>query len=57
MSVPRRRLRNRLMLAFAGFTVVVAAVFGLYAAVFAYTVEDQFFDTMLEREAAAQLRT
>ncbi len=56
MSRPRRRLRNRLMLAFAGFAILVAAVFGLYVAVFSYAVEDQFFNTMLQREAAAQLR-
>ncbi len=56
MSQPRRRLRNRLMLAFAGFAIVVASVFGLYVVVFSYAVEDQFFNALLEREAAAQLR-
>jgi signal transduction histidine kinase len=53
-SPPRRRLRNRLMLAFAGFTVLVAAVFALYVALFVYAVEDQLFETMLDREVAAQ---
>lgn len=52
MSRPRRRLRQRLMLAFAAITLAVAALFGLYAAVFAYAVEDSFFEAMLEREAA-----
>jgi signal transduction histidine kinase len=51
---PRRKLRNRLMLAFAGFTLLVATVFGLYVAVFAYSVEDLFFQAALEREAAVQ---
>jgi hypothetical protein len=55
-SPPRKRLRNRLMLAFAGFTLVVAALFGLYVAVFAYAVEDMFFNGLLEREAAEQLQ-
>lgn len=53
-SLPRRRLRNRLMLVFAGFTLLLAALFGLYALLFVYTVEDRLFDTLLEREAAAQ---
>lgn len=53
---PKRRLRNRLMLAFAGFALSVAALFGLYAVAFMYATEDAFFDSMLEQEAAAQLR-
>ena len=52
--LPRRRLRNRLMLAFAGFTVLVATVFALYLLLFVYAVEDQLFETMLDREVAAQ---
>ena len=54
IAVPRRRLRNRLMLAFAGFTLLVAALFALYVLLFVYTVEDQLFETMLDREVAAQ---
>ncbi|KRA40067.1 HAMP domain-containing sensor histidine kinase [Pseudoxanthomonas sp. Root630] len=54
-ALPRRRLRNRMMLVFAGFTLVLAALFGLYTLLFVYTVEDQLFDTLLEREAAMQL--
>ena len=53
-TTPRRRLRNHLMLAFAGFTVLVAAVFALYLVLFVYAVEDQLFETMLDREVAAQ---
>jgi signal transduction histidine kinase len=53
---PRRRLRNRLMLAFAGFALSVAALFGLYAVSFMYATEDAFFESMLEQEAATQLR-
>lgn len=52
----RNRLRNRLMLVFAGFTMGVAALFGLYAAVFVYAVEDKFFNAMLQHEADRQLR-
>lgn len=52
----RRRLRSRLMLAFAGFTLLVAALFGLYAVAFVYTVEDRFFEAMLEQEGTHQLR-
>jgi signal transduction histidine kinase len=52
MKRPQRRLRRRLMLAFAGFTLAVATLFGLYAAVFVYMVEDRFFQSMLGREAA-----
>ncbi|MGY1408108.1 sensor histidine kinase [Luteimonas sp. A611] len=44
------------MLAFAGFTLAVTALFGLYAVVFAYTVEDMFFSGMLQREASEQLQ-
>ncbi len=53
---PRRRLRNRLMLAFGTFTVVVAAVFAVYVLLFVYSVEDHLFGAMLDREAATQLR-
>lgn len=55
-ATPRKRLRNRLMLGFAGFTLVVATLFGLYVAVFAYAVEDMFFNGLLEREANEQLQ-
>ncbi|MDQ3618277.1 MAG: HAMP domain-containing histidine kinase [Pseudomonadota bacterium] len=55
MTRPRRRLRHRLMLAFAGFTLAVTALFGLYAVAFVYSVEDEFFEAMLQQEAAAQL--
>ncbi len=51
-----RRLQRRLMLAFAGFALLTAALFGMYALVFMYAVEDQFFEAMLDQEVAAQLR-
>ncbi|MEO8010427.1 MAG: HAMP domain-containing sensor histidine kinase [Dokdonella sp.] len=51
-----QRLRNRLMLAFASFALGVAALFALYAAVFVYTVEDTFFNTMLVQEGQLQLQ-
>lgn len=48
----RRRLRHRLMLAFAAFTTLTAALFGFYALVFMYATEDEFFDNLLRQEAA-----
>jgi signal transduction histidine kinase len=56
MTRPARRLQSRLMLAFAGFALFVATLFGLYAVAFMYAVEDAFFDAMLEQEVAAQVR-
>jgi signal transduction histidine kinase len=56
MSRPPWPLQRRLMLAFAGFSLLVVTVFGLYAMVFMYAVEDEFFETMLEQEAAQQLQ-
>lgn len=44
-------LQRRLMLAFAAFTLVVAALFGLFAMAFTYAVEDRFIDQLLHREA------
>ncbi|MBX9401381.1 HAMP domain-containing histidine kinase [Lysobacter sp. BMK333-48F3] len=52
MSLPRQRLRNRLMLAFAAFALFVAGLFGLYAISFMYATEDAFFDAALAQEAA-----
>ena len=56
MTRPALRLQSRLMVAFAGFALFTAALFGLYGIVFMYAVEDAFFDAMLEQEVAAQLR-
>jgi signal transduction histidine kinase len=53
---PARRLERRLMLAFAGFVLLVAALFGLFAFAFMYSVEDAFFETHLADEAVLQLR-
>ncbi len=55
MSRPVHRLRRRLVFAFSGFTVVVAAVFALYAVVFMYTVEDSIFNARLQQEADRQM--
>lgn len=52
---PRGRLRNRLMLAFAGFSLLVAALYGFYVVLFAYLVEDRFFQDLLRQEAQVQL--
>lgn len=54
MSRPVHRLRRRLVIAFSGFTLLVAAVFGLYAVVFMYTVEDSVFNARLQQEAQRQ---
>ncbi|KPF45913.1 hypothetical protein IP87_13995, partial [beta proteobacterium AAP121] len=47
-------LHRRWMLAGALFTVVVTALFGLFAMAFVYTVEDRFFERLLQQEAQAQ---
>lgn len=57
MRRPVRQLRRHLVLAFTAFTVLVASVFGLYAVVFMYAVEDSVFEAQLAREAAVQLAT
>ena len=54
MKRPRQRLRRRLMLVFAAFSLTISAVFALYALVFAYTTEDAFFAAQLSDEAARQ---
>ena len=51
----RPRLQRRLMLAFTGYTLLVSALFGLFAMTFVYTVEDRFFDIALAQEARRQL--
>lgn len=48
-------LHRRWMLALALFTVVVTALFGLFAMVFVYTVEDRFLERLLRQEAVAQM--
>lgn len=50
----RPRLQQRLMLAFTTYTLLVSAVFGLFAMAFVYAVEDQFFNTALRQEAQRQ---
>lgn len=50
----KHRLHRRLMLALATFTLAVSALFGLFAMAFVYTVEDEFFERLLEKEAVRQ---
>jgi len=50
----RPRLQQRLMFAFAGFSLLVATVLGALAIVFVYVVEDQFFVAALRAEAERQ---
>ena len=47
-------LHRRWMLALALFTLAVTALFGLFAMAFVYTVEDRFFERLLQQEAQAQ---
>jgi signal transduction histidine kinase len=47
-------LHRRWMLAAALFTLAVTALFGLFAMAFVYTVEDRFFERLLQQEAQAQ---
>lgn len=51
----RPRLQRRLMLAFSGYALAVCALFGLFAMMLAYAVEDEFFDGVLRQEAQRQL--
>lgn len=50
----RPRLQRRLMLAFSGYALAVCALFGLFAMMLAYAVEDEFFDSALRQEAQRQ---
>lgn len=45
-------LRARIVIAFVGFALAVAVIFGLSATVFVYSVEDAFFEATLNEEAA-----
>lgn len=45
---PHRRLRRRILLAFAGFTLLLALAFGFFAAVMVYAVEDALLAGLLE---------
>jgi signal transduction histidine kinase len=56
MSRPSASLRRRLMWAFALYTVLVAGLFGLYAATFMYSVEDGLLEAALQQEADVLLR-
>lgn len=49
-------LRRRLTLALVATAVAAAACFSLMGIVFVYTVEDDFFDRMLEQEAPGVVR-
>jgi len=47
-------MHRRLMAVFAGFTLGVTALFGLFAMAFVYSVEDRFLEQLLAQEAARQ---
>lgn len=44
-------MQRRLMLVFAAFTLLVAVLFGLFAMLFVYNVEDRVFERQLQSEA------
>lgn len=50
-------LRNRMVAAFALFALATALCFSLFSLLFVYSVEDSFFDKMLQEEAAHQQRS
>jgi signal transduction histidine kinase len=50
----KQPLQRRLMLSLGAFTLGVAALFGLFAMVFVYTVEDRFLERLLQQEATRQ---
>lgn len=47
-----RRLRTRIVMAFGGFAIAVAAILGLSTVFFLYAVEDRLFGEQLRDEAA-----
>jgi signal transduction histidine kinase len=53
----RRSVRARLFTTFAMFAIGGAALFGLAATIFVYTVEDRMFATWLDDEAAHLVRS
>lgn len=53
-SAYRPRLQRRLVWAFCGYTLLVAALLGALAIVFVYAVEDEFFAASLHAEADRQ---
>ena len=50
-------LHRRWMLAAALFTLAVTALFGLFAMAFVYTVEDRFFERLLQRHGLSAADT
>ncbi|MFG6415335.1 histidine kinase dimerization/phospho-acceptor domain-containing protein [Roseateles sp. DC23W] len=52
--VYRPRLQRRLMLAFTGYALGVSALFGMFAMLFVYAVEDEFFTGALRQELRRQ---
>ena len=50
----RPRLRRRLMLAFAGYTLLVGTLLGALSMAFVYVIEDEFFARALRVEAERQ---
>ena len=50
-------LRGRMVAAFALFALATALCFSVFSVLFVYSVEDDFFDKMLEQEVAHQQRS
>jgi len=57
MAATRPQLRRKLVAAFVLVALLAAVCFSLFCLLFVYTVEDRFFDRMLEREVAHQQRS
>lgn len=57
MTAHRPQLRRKLVAAFVLVALLAAVCFSLFCLLFVYTVEDRFFDRMLEREMAHQQRS
>lgn len=53
----KHSLRGRLVAAFALFALATAFCFSLFSVLFVYSVEDSFFDQLLQQEAAHQQRS
>ncbi|MGZ8316671.1 MAG: sensor histidine kinase [Telluria sp.] len=54
MSGAPHGLRRRIVIAFAAFALLASLLFSAFSLMFAYVVEDSFFDNMLRQEAAHQ---
>lgn len=45
------RFRNRIIIGFSSFAILISVLFGFYNLLFAYVIEDAFFERMMKEEA------